>query len=129
MTHDAARTSSIMAESTNTADILGTDVLMGAGVCVLVPMNGILLDRYGYGIVLIIINTLDLSTIAFQMITSLRIQVGLDAQGNLCTDILMSNLASHPFTQPIRSPTSRTSLRDCQHCLLRTCADSMHRAL
>lgn len=45
------------------------------GIVVLTPVNGALLDRLGYGIVLVIINTLNLCSIFCQMVPSLQAQV------------------------------------------------------
>ena len=39
------------------------------------PVNGFLLDRFGYGIVLLVINTLSIASIAIQMLDNLEVQV------------------------------------------------------
>ena len=45
------------------------------GIVVLTPVNGLLLDRLGYGIVLLVINSLNLASIVGQMLSSLQAQV------------------------------------------------------
>jgi hypothetical protein len=45
------------------------------GIFAVTPINGVLLDQLGYGIVLVIINTLSLCTSIGQMVPSLKAQV------------------------------------------------------
>lgn len=52
-----------------------TGVCVHAGIFFLVPLNGFLLDRFGYGIVLLIINTLSLFSTSLQMLDNLEVQV------------------------------------------------------
>ena len=60
-----------------------------AGIFVLAPFNGHILDKLGYGFVLIVINSLSLSSVVLQSIPVVQLQVRF----RICTVIDCKTLA------------------------------------
>jgi hypothetical protein len=92
-----------------------------AGIFVLAPFNGYILDRLGYGIVLIVINTLSLVAVILQVLPVLQLQVGvtLDCHQRLRTRQLVM---SHNFDLFQSCYTVSQHCEDWSRVLLTDCA-------
>lgn len=90
-------------QASESAILFEVSAMVYAGVFVLAPFNGYLLDRLGFGIVLLVINFASLATAVLQSIPVLELQVRARFSSPLCI--------SRQFTDTVAY--SRFFLQDC----------------